>query len=158
MIRLGSLAGYAFEGPRVLAGWTPTAEPGVFVILYLPDPEKQPERYAVMYAGHADDLSAAGLPFRHPRTPCWVERAGNRFALFIATFVVPGGTPAHREQIVRELCATYRPSCNTEKFENAWSDDWIGSYQAPTAGPLTTRRDLARDPGTDRETDREEGQ
>ena len=23
MIRLGSLAGYPFEGPRVLAGWTP---------------------------------------------------------------------------------------------------------------------------------------
>jgi hypothetical protein len=146
VIRLGSLAGYAFEGPRVLAGWTPPAEPGVFVVLYRPAGEKQPERYAVMYVGHAEDLSAVGLPFQHPRTPCWVERAGSKFGLFIATFSVPGGTAGHREQIVRELSATYRPSCNPEQFENAWEDDWIGSYQAPTAGPLTTRRSLDGEP------------
>jgi hypothetical protein len=145
MIRLGSLAGYAFEGPRVLAGWTAPVEPGVFVILYLPDAERYPERYAVMYVDHAEDLSAVGFPFQHPRTPCWIERAGGKFGLFIATFAVPGGTAGHREQIVRELNATYKPSCNTEQFENAWSDDWIGSYQAPTAGPLTTRRDPGRE-------------
>ena len=28
MIRLGSLAGYPFEGPRLLAGWTPPADRG----------------------------------------------------------------------------------------------------------------------------------
>ena len=27
MIRLGSLAGYPFEGPRLLAGWTPPSSP-----------------------------------------------------------------------------------------------------------------------------------
>ncbi len=37
MIRLGSLAGYPFEGPRVLAGWTPRPVPAVYVILYRPD-------------------------------------------------------------------------------------------------------------------------
>lgn len=147
MIRLGSLAGYSFEGPRVLAGWTPPAEPGVFVILYRPDAERQPQRYAVMYVDQADDLSAAGLPFRHRRSPCWIERAGGKYGLFVASFVVPGGTAGHREQIIRELVATYRPSCNDEQFENAWNDDWIGSYEAPTAGPLTTRRDFGRDQG-----------
>ena len=150
MIRLGSLAGYSFEGPRVLAGWTPPAEPGVFVILYLPDRERHPERYAVMDADHAEDLSAIGLPFRHPRSPCWIDRAGSKFGVYIATFEVPGGTAGHREQIVRELLATYQPSCNPEQFENAWHKDWIGSYEAPTAGPLTTSRDLGSDTDMER--------
>ena len=44
MIRLGSLAGYPFEGPRLLAGWTPPAEPAVYVVLYRPDPARA--RYA----------------------------------------------------------------------------------------------------------------
>ena len=33
MIRLGSLAGYPFEGPRVLAGWTAPAGPAVYAIV-----------------------------------------------------------------------------------------------------------------------------
>jgi hypothetical protein len=42
MIRLGSLAGYPFEGPRVLAGWTPPPSAAVYVIVYKPDPETKP--------------------------------------------------------------------------------------------------------------------
>ena len=49
MIRLGSAAGYPFEGPRLLAGWTAPAVPAVFAILYRPDPEQRPDRYAVSY-------------------------------------------------------------------------------------------------------------
>ena len=67
MIRLGSLAGYAFEGPRVLAGWTPPQAPGVYVILYKPD-ETKPNSLAVLYEGHADDLSAEGFPFKNARS------------------------------------------------------------------------------------------
>ena len=79
MIRLGSLAGYAFDGPRVLAGWTPPAAPGVYAILYPAEPDRPgSERLAVCYVGHADDLSAEGLPFRHPRSACWIARAGDR--------------------------------------------------------------------------------
>ena len=37
MIRLGSLAGYPFEGPRVLAGWTAPAVPAVYAMMYKPD-------------------------------------------------------------------------------------------------------------------------
>ena len=33
MIRLGSLAGYPFEGPRVLAGWTVPAAPAVYAVI-----------------------------------------------------------------------------------------------------------------------------
>ena len=44
MIRLGSLAGYPFEGPRLLAGWTPPGTPAVYAIVYKPDPETRPER------------------------------------------------------------------------------------------------------------------
>ena len=78
MIRLGSLAGYPFEGPRVLGGWTPPARPGVYAILYKPETGR--ERYAVIYVGHADDLSAEQFPFNHPGAPCWIKRAGGETA------------------------------------------------------------------------------
>ena len=93
MIRLGSLAGYPFEGPRVLGGWTPPASPAVYAIMYKPDPEAKPETYAVIYVGHADDLTTERFPFNHPRAPCWIERAGSRWRVYICTYVVPGGLP-----------------------------------------------------------------
>jgi hypothetical protein len=141
MIRLGSLAGYPFEGPRLLGGWTSPASPGVYAIMYKPDPESKPETYAVIYVGHADDLSAEQFPFNHPAAPCWIRRAGNRLQVYICTYEVPGGLRSHREQIVRELGAIYHPSCNEQRYERAWKDEWIGGYRAPTTGPLTTGRD-----------------
>jgi hypothetical protein len=54
---------------------------------------------------------------------------------------VPGGLRSHREQIVRELAAIYHPSCNEQRYERSWKDEWIGEYTAPTTGPLTTGRD-----------------
>jgi hypothetical protein len=141
VIRLGSLAGYPFEGPRVLAGWTAPASPAVFVILTRPDPETRPQQFAVIYVGHADDLSGEGFPFKHRHAPSWTTRAGDRFNLHIATYEVPGGLPRHREQIAHELVAIYRPSCNAEQYDPAWKDEWIGGYTAPTTGPLTTGRD-----------------
>jgi hypothetical protein len=138
MIRLGSLAGYPFEGPRVLGGWTPPARAGVYAILYKPQAGR--ERYAVMYVGHADDLSAEQFPFNHPAAPCWVRRAGGRWGVYVCTYEVPGGLRSHREQIVRELAAIYRPSCNDQQFDPSRKDEWIGDYTAPTTGPLTTSR------------------
>ncbi len=146
MIRLGSLAGYPFEGPRVLGGWTAPAEPGVFVVLYRPEPETNPERWAVIYVGHSDDLSTEGLPWRHPRSGCWTSRAA-KWQLAIATYAVPGGLPSHREQITRELCAVYRPQCNEQQFDQTWREEWIQDYSAPaTTGPLTTDRQPGRRP------------
>lgn len=127
MIRLGSLAGYSFDGPRVLGGFVPPATPAVFVILYRADPQGRPDRYAVTYVGHSDDLSAERLPFRHPSAGCWVKRAGSKWRLHIATFEAPGATRAHREQIARELIACYKPRCNNEKLVNSWKPEWIGS-------------------------------
>lgn len=141
MIRLGSLAGYPFEGPRVLAGWTPPAVAAVYAILVRPEADARGEQYAVIYVDHSDDLSTERFPFSHPRAGCWVRRAGDRFKLAICTYEVPGGLPSHREQIARELTAIYHPSCNTEQYDPAWKDQWIGEYQAPTAGPLSTPRD-----------------
>ena len=141
MIRLGSLAGYPFEGPRVLAGWTPPPVAAVYAVLYRPDPDAKPQDYAVIYVGHSDDLASEGFPFRHPDAACWSERAGDRFDVRICFYEVPGGTRAHREQIARELGAVYRPGCNTEQFDQAWKDEWIGSYRAPTTAPLTTDRE-----------------
>ena len=152
MIRLGSLAGYPFEGPRVLAGFTAPAVAAVYAILYLPDPARQ--QYAVTYVGHSEDLSSEPFPFRHPRASCWIERAGSRWKVFIATFEVPGGLASHRELIVQELSAVYQPSCNEQQFDQAWQDHWIGSYQAPTTAPLATGRQpgRSREPGEPPET------
>lgn len=144
MIRLGSLAGYAFEGPRLLAGWTPPARPAVYAILYRPDPETSAERYGVLYVGHSEDISDEGLPFDHPMAKCWLERVdGDRFRLHICTLEAPGALAKHREQITRELLAVYEPGCNPERYDQAWRDQWIGDYRAPTTGPLTTRRTLS---------------
>lgn len=150
MIRLGSLAGYPFEGPRALAGWTPPAVAAVYVVLYRPEPETKPDRYAVVYVGHSDDLSTERFPFSHPRAACWVRRAGDRFKVHIGTYEVPGGTRAHREQIARELIAVYHPGCNEEQYDQAWEDHWIGEYSAPTTKPLTTSKDNPSPPPTPR--------
>jgi hypothetical protein len=146
VIRLGSLAGYPFEGPRLLGGWTPPAVPAVYAVMYKPDPETKPETYAVIYVGHADDLTAAGFPFHHPRAACWIKRAGSRWKVHVAVYEVPGGLRSHREQIAAELAAIYHPSCNEQAYERTWEDHWIGGYTAPTTGPLTTGRD-PDDPG-----------
>jgi hypothetical protein len=145
LIRLGSLAGYPFEGPRVLAGWTPPKAAAVYAIMYKPDPAK--DQYAVIYVGHADDLSGERFPFRHPRAPAWIKRAGSKWNLYICTFEVPGGTSAHREQIARELVAVYRPGCNEQQYDHAWKDEWIGEYNAPTTGPVARRGPDPRRPG-----------
>ena len=141
MIRLGSLAGYVFEGPRVLAGFTPPQRPAVYAVLYRPRPESNPERFGVLYVGHSEDLSRERLPFGHASAPCWLERVeGDRFKLHICYLEAPGALVSHREQIVRELIAIYEPGCNPEHYEQAWRDQWIGDYRAPTTGPLTTGR------------------
>jgi hypothetical protein len=138
MIRLGSAAGSPFNGQRLLAGGPPPATAAVFAILYRPDADTRPGRYAVSYVGHSDDLSAEHFPFKHPRSPCWVRRAGDRWKVYIATYEVPGGS-AHREQIVRELVAVYRPGCNSQQYDQAWKDEWIGDYTAPTTNSVTRR-------------------
>ena len=140
MIRLGSLAGYPFDGPRLLGGWTPPPAAAVYAVMYKPEPDTKPENYAVVYVGHADDLSAERFPFRHPRAACWIKRAGSKWKVYVCTYEVPGGTSAHREQIARELIAVYRPSCNEQQYDHAWKDEWIGEYSAaPTTAPVTRR-------------------
>ena len=141
MIRLGSLAGYPFEGPRVLGGWNPPSAPGVYAILYRPEVDLKPQDFAVIYVNHSEDLSGEDFPFRHRASSCLVKRAGDKWKLHICTYEVPGGLSSHREQIMQELIAVYRPGCNSEKYDPTWKDQWIGSYKAPTTNPLTTRRD-----------------
>jgi len=141
VIRLGSLAGYPFEGPRVLGGWQPKPHAAVFVILYRDDPEGKPNDFAVIDVDHAENLVDTKLPFGHPRSKCWEKRAGTKWGVHIATYEVPGGTAAHREQIVKELLAVYKPGCAPDQYDQAWDNNWIGSYDAPnTTAPLTTDR------------------
>jgi hypothetical protein len=148
MIRLGSLAGYPFEGPRLLGGWTPPSDAAVYAIVYKPDPDVKTEQYAVIYVGHSDDLSAEHFPFKHPRAGCWIRRAGSRWKVYVCTYVVPGGGRPHREEIARELTAIYKPRCNDQQYDRAWKDEWIGEYAASTTGPLTTSRGVDDAPGS----------
>lgn len=141
MIRLGSLAGYPFEGPRALAGWTPPETAAVYAVLCKSD-ENASERYSVIFVGHADDLSAERLPFKHQRSASWIRRAGSRWNLHVAYYEVPGGLRSHREQIARELISVYRPSCNPDQYEQAWRDEWIGEDSTPER-PLPSRPDPA---------------
>ena len=72
MIRLGSLAGYHFEGP---ARARRLDRPGHArrSTRSSTSPTRRQEQYAVIYVDHSDDLSAERFPFRHPRASCWVQ-------------------------------------------------------------------------------------
>jgi hypothetical protein len=136
MIRLGSLGGYLFDGPRLLGGWIPPGRPAVYAIMrLLPD-----NRYPVIYVGHSPDLSGEGFPFRHPHASRWITRAGSKWKVHVAFYEVPGGTEAHRETIVNELIAVYRPSCNSQQYVNSWRPEWI---------PSDLSRGSPKPPGTD---------
>jgi hypothetical protein len=125
MIRLGSLAGYPFEGPRLLAGWTPPPVAAVYVITCKPDPERHPDRHAVIYVASADNLAAEGFPFQHPQAARWITRADSRWKLHVCWYEIPGDTPSHRAQLVRELIAIYRPKCNERQYVNSWNPSWL---------------------------------
>ncbi len=130
MIRLGSLAGYSFEGPYTLAGWNPIDSPGVYAIMYKQE-EDGKDHYAVIYVGHTDNFTQEGFPLKHPASPCWVERAGSQWKLFIAFFIPPGGaTRSIRNGIATELNATYQPICNEEQYVQHWEEEWIGDYES----------------------------
>jgi hypothetical protein len=87
-LRLGSLAGYPFEGPRLLAGWTAPAAPGVYAITVKPDPAR--DQHAAINVGHCGDLpallvQACGRPV--------LDQAGRLAVapLRMHTYEVPGG-------------------------------------------------------------------
>lgn len=141
MIRLGTLAGYPFEGPRVLSGWTAPKVPAVYAILSRNDIEGKPQDYSVIFVGHSEDLTTVGFPFKHRRSPAWIARAGDKYNLHVAYYEIPGGLPKHRQLVCEELLAIYAPSCNEEKFDKSWKDEWIGEYSTQVTDPLTTNRD-----------------
>jgi hypothetical protein len=103
VIRLGSLAGYGFEGPWLLAGWTPPEHPGLYAVLYQPEPDAKPDTYAVIYVGHSDNLAEEGFPWKHPAAPCWAQRAGSKWQVYVCTFDPPGGGRSHREAMATGL-------------------------------------------------------
>lgn len=141
MIRLGSLAGYSFEGPLLLGGWNAPQKPGVYAVMYKADPVKKPESYSVIYVGYALDLSKAGLPKRHPAAACWADRAGSPWKLHVASYFVPDSQSLEGtlKQIQIELIAKYNPACNDDKYDNAWDDTWLGDYTSSMTGPLAPR-------------------
>jgi hypothetical protein len=108
MIRLGSLAGYPFEGPRVLAGWAPPPVAAVYALVRKPDLDR-----------------GAGFPFRHPRAGCWIARAGSRWNLYACWYEIPGDSVAQRGEIVRQLIAVYQPRCVGSQYVHAWDPTWL---------------------------------
>ena len=116
----------------------------MYAIAYKPEPDTKPDKYAVIYVGHSDDLSAERFPFQHPRAHCWIKRAGSKWKVYICTYEVPGGGRPHREQIARELTAIYQPRCNDQQYDQAWKDEWIGGT---TSSSPSLAKDPARPPG-----------
>ena len=141
MIRLGSLAGYPFEGPRLLAGWTPPASAAVYVVLCRPEPGEVPRSLRRHLRRPRRRPEHHRLPVPAPAGDCWVRRAGDRWKVHVATYEAPGAHRSHREQIAQELTAVYKPGCNERQVDRSWKREWIGEYSAPTAGPLTTSTD-----------------
>jgi hypothetical protein len=143
-IRLGSLAGYVFEGPFTLQGWRPPSKPGVYCIMYKPKPEKAPDKYAVIYVGQNMDMSKEGLPKNHDQYHCWVERAGgSAWKLFVAVYY-PWADPlaSNPRQLIslqNDLIAHYDPHCNPVKFDKGWQGKWVGEYTSSLTGPLSKR-------------------
>jgi len=74
MIRLGSLAGYSFEGPYTLAGWNPIDSPGVYAIMYKQE-QGGKDQYAVIYVGHTDNFTQEKVECRFGGARCQDERA-----------------------------------------------------------------------------------
>jgi hypothetical protein len=136
VIRLGSLAGYSFEGPWLLGGWTPPDHPGLFAVMYKPEPDTKPETYAVIYVGHSDNLADEGFPWQYPGAHCWAERAGSKWQVYVCTFNPPGGGRSHREAMTHELIALYDPACNPQRYDRSWKTEWIGEYETEVTGPL----------------------
>src|SRR5258708_17744858 len=122
MIRLGSRAGYRFGGARLLAGGTPPAAPAVYAILCQPDPDSGPNRYAVIYVGHSDDLSAERLPFRHPDAHLWVRRARSRGKGYAAAYEGPRGRRPHPGPIPPDLTPILPPNPHTPEDHPSWRD------------------------------------
>ena len=140
MIRLGSLAGYPFEGPRLLGGVDGAGGGGGLRDRL----QARTGRQTGPVRGHLrrslrQPLRRA-IPVQAPAASCWVKRAGDRWKVYICTYTVPGGGRSHRELIARELTAIYHPSCNSQQYDRSWKDEWIGEYDAPTTRPLTTSR------------------
>ena len=100
----------------------------VYAVVYKPEPEAKPDRYAVIYVDHADDLSAEHLPFNHPRAALLGAARRRPLEALHLHLRGAGGLRSHREQIAHELIAVYRPSCNAEQYDPAWKDEWIGEY------------------------------
>ena len=133
VIRLGSLAGYPFEGPRVLGGLD----------------RRQPSR---------PSTPCSTGPTERERTPSSTSgtartcrrrgsRSGTRRRR--AGSSGPGAGTACTSRRTRSPAAArppgadgrgavsvYRPQCNDRQYDPTWREEWIGRLQRPTAGPL----------------------
>ena len=138
VIRLGSLAGYPFDGPRLLAAGHRRRSRRCTRSCTSPSRRRRTTRSST--SATPTTCPPQRFPFKHPRAACWIQRAGSKWKVYVCSYEVPGGTRAHREQIARELIAVYRPSCNEQQYDHAWKDEWIGEYSAaPTTAPVTRR-------------------
>ena len=127
MIRLGSLAGYPFEGPRLLAGWTPPPAAAV-----LRDPVQAEPDTAGAVRGHL----RRALPMTCPPSG---SRSATRARLVLGA---PGRRPLEGLHLhlrgaravagrtaSRSAASSPRstgPGCNEQQYDQAWKEEWIG--------------------------------
>jgi len=136
MIRLGTLVGYAFEGPLPLGATGLPAEPGVFAVMVaLQSPGTS---YVGIDIDDAPNLAEAVGP-GHPRAACWAD-AGGTDPVVVAHFVIQGDRASIRAGVARELRACYDPPCGDPlPPQDRPPPDWPGDRGPGGGGPAGVR-------------------
>lgn len=104
--------GHVFVGLGPLDNWEGPAGPGLYVVLFPPNPDTAPGQFKALYFGEAEELSSAEFFRAHPKYRCCVSEAEKADRLHFAACVMPESTPMDRKQTQRALAEQYRPMCN----------------------------------------------
>ena len=138
VIRLGSLAGYPFEGPR-RAGGLDRCRPSRRSTRPVPARREHASSTPSSTSATARTSSAEPSPVPAPAVAV-LDRAGRQQVEALRGGVRGARRPdvapqADRRGAVRGLPARAATSSSST---STWKDEWIGDYTAPTTGPLTT--------------------
>ena len=137
MIRLGSLAGYPFEGPRRARRLDAAGRPAVYAIMYKPEPDTKPavrgdlRRPLRRPVGRAVPVPAPAVAVLDPAGRQPVEGLHLHRTRCPAGWLAPG---ADRQ----ELTAIYQPRLQRAAVRPDLEGRVDRRVHAPTTGPLTT--------------------
>jgi hypothetical protein len=102
--------------PTPVEEWQPTEEAGVFLVMHQPDPENQPEQFAIDYCGERSRLgSYQGYTWLPQIKRRLLARAGTEDNVFVAVYPMPGSSKSERKQIKQQIIEKYDPHFNRDR-------------------------------------------